>query len=126
MLLTFFTIMMALVTIAFFLYALSAIDSFKIKKMEKHRLKNEDNFLGADPRKVYSKEWDKNLPRPRICPVCGTALRKSEFLYAAVDEFVSTNQKKAVHIFGCRYCYLGQTEETQVMSDVQPTGTLDI
>ncbi|MCE9501633.1 MAG: hypothetical protein K8R21_14205 [Leptospira sp.] len=124
--LTFFTIMIALVTVAFFLYALSAIDGFKITKMEKTRLNAEDNFLGADPKKVYGKDWDKAVPRPRICPICGTALRKSEFLYAAVDEFVSTKQKKQVHIYGCRYCYLGQVDAAQSKAITQPTETLDI
>lgn len=86
------------------------------------REKKEDEFKGADPRKVFNKRWDDNLPRPRICPACGSALKQNEYLYASMDENVPPGAKKPVHIYGCRYCYLG----IQKNSDENIKQNLDI
>ncbi|TGN19133.1 hypothetical protein [Leptospira idonii] len=103
---TFVTICAVLGTVAFFLHALSAADNKSLDKKEKIRKDQEDSFRSADPRKVYSKEWNPNLPRPRICPVCGTMLRKDEFLYAAISSHINSEGKKQAQIYGCKYCYL--------------------
>ncbi len=103
---TFVTITGILLTAAFFLYALSAIDNNTIDKKEKDRDLREKNLKSGDPRRVYSKDWNPNIPRPRICPVCGAMLRKDEFLYAAISERVNSEGKKQAQIYGCKYCYL--------------------
>lgn len=60
----------------------------------------------GDPRKVYGKEKDPSMPRIRLCPVCGTFLRKDEFLYAAISTYTNSEGKKQAQIYGCKYCYL--------------------
>lgn len=67
----------------------------------------------GDPKKVYGKNWDSNLPKPRICPVCGKYLQKTEYLYAIISEPPSPGIKRHARIYGCRYCYLGLEEETE-------------
>ncbi len=89
----------------------------EIELQKQQREKKEEDFKGADPRKVYSKKWDPKVPRPRICPLCGTALKKHEYLYASMDENVLPGEKRPVHIYGCRYCYLGQTESSQTIKE---------
>jgi rubredoxin len=103
---TFVTIAGIILTAAFFLYALSAVDNQSLDKKEKSRREREDNQRTGDPRKVYSKEWNPNIPRPRICPMCGAMLRKDEFLYAAISAHVNFEGKKQAQIYGCKYCYL--------------------
>lgn len=103
---TFVTICGALFTIAFFLYALSAVDNKSIDQKEKERLNKEKNIRSGDPKKVYGKDWDPSLPKLRLCPVCGTVLRKDEFLYAAISSFTNSEGKKQAQIYGCKYCYL--------------------
>ena len=103
---TFVTITAVLLTAAFFLYALSAVDNKSLDQKEKERKDRENNLKVGDPRKVYSKEWNPNVQRPRICPVCGAMLRKDEFLYAAISAHVNMEGKKQAQIYGCKYCYL--------------------
>ena len=103
---TFVTITGIVLTAAFFLYALSAVDNQSIDKKEKTRREKESAQRVGDPRKVYSKEWNPNVPRPRICPMCGAMLRKDEFLYAAISAYVNFEGKKQAQIYGCKYCYL--------------------
>ncbi|TGL07755.1 hypothetical protein EHQ42_18760 [Leptospira levettii] len=103
---TFLTICGVLFTVAFFLYALSAVDNQSLNQKEKERLKKDENLRVGDPRKVYGKEKDPNLPRLRLCPVCGTVLRKDEYLYAAISTYTNSEGKKQAQIYGCKYCYL--------------------
>ncbi|GBF51686.1 hypothetical protein LPTSP4_32240 [Leptospira ryugenii] len=103
---TFVTIVGVVITAAFFLYALSAVDNQTLDQKEKKRQEKENQLRSADPKKVYSKEWNPDVPRPRICPVCGTFLRKDEFLYAAISAYVNSEGKKQAQIYGCKYCYL--------------------
>ncbi|TGL44560.1 hypothetical protein [Leptospira perdikensis] len=103
---TFLTICGVLFTVAFFLYALSAVDNQSLDKKEKERLAKEGNLRVGDPRKVYGKEKDPNMPRLRLCPVCGTVLNKNEFLYAAISTYTNSEGKKQAQIYGCKYCYL--------------------
>lgn len=108
---TFLTICGVLFTVAFFLYALSAVDTQSLNQKEKERLKKEENLRVGDPRKVYGKEKDPNLPRLRLCPVCGTVLRKDEYLYAAISTYTNSEGKKQAQIYGCKYCYLNLDSE---------------
>ncbi|MCW7505380.1 hypothetical protein [Leptospira paudalimensis] len=103
---TFLTICGVLFTVAFFLYALSAVDNQSLNQKEKERLKKEENLRVGDPRKVYGKDKDPNMPRLRLCPVCGTVLRKDEYLYAAISTYTNSEGKKQAQIYGCKYCYL--------------------
>ena len=121
---TFFTIVALFGTIAFFLYALSAYDNTKIDKSEIKREKENSSRTGEDPRKVFNEKWDKNIPRPRICPVCGVYLKKHEFLYASISDPVGNETKKQAHIYGCRYCYLGRTDDSG--NYPEPKETLDL
>lgn len=102
----------------FLILAWVLADSEKnLDAQKKEREKREEDFKGADPKKVYSKKWDPKIPRPRICPICGTALKKHEYLYASMDENVLPGEKKPVHIYGCKYCYLGQTESSDSIQE---------
>jgi hypothetical protein len=115
-----FAVLITTLIIAIILSLLFKSSEDELEDKKNQREKKEGDFKGADPKKVYGSNWDKNLPRPRICPACGTALKKSEFLYAAIDDNVPPGTKKPVHIYGCRYCYLGLTRETEISE------TLDI
>lgn len=108
----FLTIVSAVAAIGFFLYLLSAVDNAQISSSEKKREAEQNKRIGEDPRKVYNKEWDPGVPRPRICPVCGKYLKKNEFLYASIDEHVVGGMKRQAHIYGCRFCYMGMTDES--------------
>lgn len=125
--LQFLTIALVLGVAAFFLYALSAVDNRSIDKKEKSREKRQREKDSMDPRKVYGKNWDPNLPKPRICPVCGKFLNKDEYLYASILEPASPGQKRQAHIYGCRYCYLGLlSEEEKSETDTHPTEELGL
>lgn len=121
---TFLIIFTIIGTVGIFLHLLSAYDKSQLDKKEKARLQKEDNFDGADPRLVYGKNWNTNIQRPRICPCCGKALKKTEFLYAATGDQNEKTGKKQVHIYGCRYCYLGLNEENPLKENAEET--LDI
>ena len=60
-----------------------------------------------DPGKIFKGKWDKNIPRPRICPICGTYLDKKDYLYAAMGPEPPPNAgwKRQVKIYWCPYCY---------------------
>ncbi|TGL65155.1 hypothetical protein [Leptospira jelokensis] len=123
---TFLTICGVLFTVAFFLYALSAVDNQSLNQKEKERLKKEENLRVGDPRKVYGKEKDPTLPRLRLCPVCGTVLRKDEYLYAAISTYTNSEGKKQAQIYGCKYCYLILDSEKNIsdpsQTNVNPFG----
>ena len=111
--------MVALITVLFTAIGVSLILHYLFKSseddLEKRRIereKKDDSFKGADPRKVFNRKWEDGVPRPRICPACGTALKQNEFLYASMDENVPPGAKKPVHIYGCRYCYLGMSKDS--------------
>lgn len=106
------TILFTVFGIGMIIYFLLYTGEKDIDKMTQKRLQREAEFKGADPKKVYSKNWDPKIPRPRICPACGTALKKTEYLYAAMEEEVE-GQKRQVHIYGCRYCYLGKADSQE-------------
>lgn len=55
-----------------------------------------------DARKVYQSKMEV---RPRICPLCGTLLEQSEYLYAALEPETANGRKRQAHIYGCRYCF---------------------
>ena len=114
---TFLIICTVLGTVGLFLHFLSAYDKTKLDKLEKQRTDKDENFEGADPKLVYGKNWNSKVQRPRICPCCGKALKKTEFLYASMGKETDVSGKKQVNIYGCRYCYLGLTEETQTVNE---------
>lgn len=105
---TFLTIVALLGTIAFFLYALSAFDNKSLDKKQAIREANNFQKKPIDPKKIYNKNWDPNLPRPKVCPACGTLLKKEEYLFAAISEYKNMEGKRQAHIYGCKYCYLGE------------------
>jgi len=106
-----FTFALLTVTISAFLYVLSAYDNKSIDKSEEKRQKELEKRGGEDPSKIFNKKWDKNIPRPRICPVCGAYLKKHEFLFASIRDPIGNESKQQAHIYGCRYCYLGITDQ---------------
>lgn len=122
---TFLTICGVLFTVAFFLYALSAVDNQSLDKKEKERLAKEGSLRVGDPRKIYGKEKDPNLPRFRLCPICGTVLRKDEFLYAAISTYTNSEGKKQAQIYGCKYCYLILDSERKPTDSSEPSNVKD-
>jgi hypothetical protein len=112
--------MIPLITVIFTSLVVGIILHFLFKSSEKdlesrrkEREKKEEAFQGADPKKVFGRKWEDGIPRPRICPACGSALKQNEFLYASIDDNVPQGTKKPVHIYGCRYCYLGIAKDSQ-------------
>ena len=75
--LSFFSILFTLIVVGIVLMFFYSSEDKRLDQEKSEREKREDDFKGADPRKVYGKNWDKNLQRPRICPVCGTGLKKN-------------------------------------------------
>ena len=116
---TFLIICSAIGTAGLFLHLLSTYEKSKLDRAQRYREEKEENFDGADPRLVYGKNWNSNIQRPRICPCCGKALKKTEFLYAAMGKQTEINGKKQVHIYGCRYCYLGLVENEPLIEKAE-------
>ncbi|WP_078123715.1 hypothetical protein [Leptospira alexanderi] len=109
----FLTVVLCLGVAAVFFHLLYSVDTRRIDNAEKKRdTQNGVSKEYGDPKKVYGKNWDPNLPKPRICPVCGKYLQKMECLYAVIAEPPSPGIKRHARIYGCRYCYLGLNEET--------------
>ena len=49
-------------------------------------------------------QMDPGPDRPRICPVCGTLLSQTDYLFAALEPEPKTERKRQAHIYGCPYC----------------------
>jgi len=88
-----------------FIYFLTGLDKI-------NRKLNPSNGIKAgvdreDPRLIFKGKWDKNVPRPRICPICGTYLEKKDYLFAAMgpEPPPEASYKRQVKIYGCPYCY---------------------
>ena len=125
--LSLFSILFTLIVVGIVLMFFYSSEDKRLDQEKSEREKREDDFKGADPRKVYGKNWDKNLQRPRICPVCGTGLKKTEFLYAYMEDSFGPNGRKPVHIYGCRFCYLGQvTTDITSKEEENISETLDL
>lgn len=61
-----------------------------------------------DPRAVFQGEWkQKEVPRPRICPLCGTYLSREDYLFSQMgpEPPPGSARKRQVHIYGCPYCF---------------------
>ncbi|MEM7181426.1 MAG: hypothetical protein AAF518_10975 [Spirochaetota bacterium] len=129
--LTFFSIVFTLIFIALVLHLMYSVDEKKgdKKKQALARQAEELRSQTVDPQKVFGRKWDEGVPRPRICPCCGTPLQKHEYLYASMVQLDADNPKKSVHIYGCRYCYLGMEKESSPEKTKQnqedPTESLD-
>jgi hypothetical protein len=106
------TVIITAIGVGFILNLLFKSSEKDLDERRKEREKKEDAFKGADPKKVFNKRWDDSIPRPRICPACGSALKQNEYLFASMDENVPPGKKKPVHIYGCKYCYLGMTKDS--------------
>ncbi len=87
-------------------------------KAEKKREIWEENLDGVNAAKALKKKTDKNLPRLRICPVCGKALKKHEYLFASMEE-ARGQEKRQVKIYGCRYCYLGLSDDPAIREGLE-------
>jgi hypothetical protein len=72
----FLTLAGVLGTVAFFIYMLSAYDNKQIDRSQNARNKEDEKVKSVDPRKVYNKNWDTNVPRPRVCPACGDIIKE--------------------------------------------------
>jgi hypothetical protein len=114
---TFLTLVGVLGAAAFFIYLLAAYDNNSMDKSQAKRENEESKFKSADPKKIYNKNWDPNVPRPRVCPACGTLLRKEEYLYASISERVNSEGKRQAHIYGCKYCYLGEVNSGNIPNE---------
>ncbi len=69
--------------------------------------KRKSNGDGEDPPRLDARKVLNMAPgpqRPRICPVCGTLLSQTDYLYAALEPEPKTERKRQAHIYGCAYC----------------------
>ncbi|MEI1277106.1 hypothetical protein V6Z05_02170 [Leptospira venezuelensis] len=124
---TFLTLVACLAAAAIFFHVLYTVDTKRLDKKDSKRPK--DNDYG-NPRKVYGGNWDPNVPRPRLCPVCGRFLDKNEYLYAVLFEPAIPGAKRQARIYGCRYCYLGLDDsssapEEMIQNSPQPKPVQD-
>lgn len=65
------------------------------------------NGKDEDPPRLDAKRvlrMEAGPTRPRICPVCGTLLAQTDYLYAALEPEPKTERKRQAHIYGCPYC----------------------
>ncbi|MCB1139211.1 MAG: hypothetical protein KDK23_10670 [Leptospiraceae bacterium] len=72
---------------------------------ELHKKRSGSN--NEDPPRLDAKRVLKMEPgpqRPRICPVCGTLLGQTDYLFAALEPEPKTERKRQAHIYGCPYC----------------------
>ena len=58
----------------------------------------------VDVKKYVNQPEEPGLPRPRICPLCGTVLSHEDYLVAAISEQIE-GLKRQAHIYGCPYCF---------------------
>lgn len=72
--LTVFSIIFTLIFIFLILHLLYFTEDKKLDKEKANRIEKEKSLKAQtlDPRKVYGREWDSKVPRPRICPACGS------------------------------------------------------
>lgn len=112
---SFLTIVAALAAAAIFFHVLYSVDTKRLDKKDSKKPKEREY---GNPRKVYGENWDPNVPRPRLCPVCGRFLDKHEYLYAVLFEPASPGAKRQARIYGCRYCYLGLDDSSSVKEEV--------
>lgn len=124
--LNFFAVLFTFIFIGMVLMLFYTSEDKRLDKKKADREKKDENFQGADPRKVYGKNWDKSIPRPRICPICGTGLKKSEFLYAYMEDHFGPSGRRPVHIYGCKFCYLGKVTENSEEERKSISDTLDL
>jgi hypothetical protein len=47
----------------------------------------------------------------------GTLLKKDEYLYASISEYTNSEGKRQAHIYGCKYCYLGEVSSSGIHSE---------
>ena len=96
---------------ALFVYTISGWDSVRRKvNPPKNPQAGKDRM---DPRAVFTSRWEakqangKPVPRPRICPICGTFLARHDHLFAQMgpEPPPDSERKRQVHIYGCPYCY---------------------
>lgn len=97
MFMTLVSIIGFVIAITVFLNLLSARESLRASPAN---IPNDPAVL--DPQKVF--RMDKEKPRPRICPVCGTMLDQTEYLIASIEPEIK-GQKRQAHIYGCRHCF---------------------
>ena len=107
--LSFFSILFTLIFVGIILMFFYTSEDKRLDKEKSRREEREDNFQGA-----------------RICPVCGTGLKKTEFLYAYMEDSFGQNGRKPVHIYGCKFCYLGKVESDETKEIENISDTLDL
>jgi len=61
----------------------------------------------SNVRRFLETPLPEGVSRPRICPVCGSALEQDDFLYAALEPEPESGRKRQAQIYGCRYCLSG-------------------
>ncbi len=84
-----------------FLYFLSAVNGGKKPQQRT------DEPQGVDPASIYKKRRSAaaGQPLPRVCPVCGSFLSKTEYLVAALGPDPGEGRKRQAQIYGCPHCY---------------------
>ena len=45
------------------------------------------------------------VPRLRLCPLCGTVLNQNEYLFASFGDESPSSGRRQAHIYGCRHCF---------------------
>ena len=78
-----------------------------------------------DPPRLDAKKVLNMAPgpqRPRICPVCGTLLGQTDYLYAALEPEPKTERKRQAHIYGCGYCLDqdGVVRKKKSIAEIEP------
>lgn len=54
-------------------------------------------------RHLQRRDRPSDVPRLRVCPVCGTVLNQTEYLFASFGD--ESGGKRQAHIYGCRHCF---------------------
>lgn len=116
--LSFLTVAGFIVGIVLFLNLINARDPKSLKGKNTNFDPNNPPRLNA--RKIL--QMQPGETRPRICPVCGTLLDQTDFLYAALEPENGQNKKRQAHIYGCRFCYAtdGVNLNQKELSHIEP------
>jgi hypothetical protein len=117
MIFTLLAIMFTLIFIGLMFMLSGRIQDSQLDKQILERKKKEEELkkTTTDPSKVFGKEWKEGVPRPRVCPCCGTFLERHEYLYASMTKS-QDNAKNYVHIYGCKYCYMNLEKNESIES----------
>ncbi len=69
------------------------------------KVANAPDLPRVNVRRHLQKTAETKHPRLRVCPLCGTVLDRTDYLFASFSEAPPSLGRRQAHIYGCRHCY---------------------